>query len=159
SAGAEALYGWSGAEALGRRAHDLLATEFPRPLGEVEAEVAARGFWEGELVHARRDGSRVEVASRWALRRDGEGRPRAILELNTDISERKALERLERRFLSMVAHDLRGPLTALGGYAQLLQRRRSYSDRAVAGIRKQVARLDRLIGDLRDVWELRGGRF
>ena len=39
NAGAEALYGWPRAEALGKVSHELLRTEFPRPRAAIEAAV------------------------------------------------------------------------------------------------------------------------
>jgi PAS domain S-box-containing protein len=96
--GAERVYGWSREEALGKKSHVLLHTEFPRPLEEFEREVVRDGLWEGELVHVTRDGARVVVESRWALQRDEHGAPQAVLEINRDISERKgAEERLRRK--------------------------------------------------------------
>src|SRR5262245_65821450 len=65
SRGAEALYGWSKAEALGKVSHELLHTVFPRPLAEIEAIVAHGGSWADDIVHPRRDGTQVVVGSRW----------------------------------------------------------------------------------------------
>lgn len=67
SRGAEALYGWSHDEAVGRFSHDLLAIEFPKPAVEIEAEVREHGSWIGELRQRRRDGSTIWVASHWAV--------------------------------------------------------------------------------------------
>ena len=87
--GAEKSYGWTSPEALGKVTHSLLQTEFPQPLLAIEDELLREGRWEGELTHTRRDGSTMVVASRWALSRDDEGHPRAILEINNDITRRK----------------------------------------------------------------------
>ena len=79
-------------EAIGRDAHELLTTRFPAPLATLKAELHAVGHWDGELMHTKRDGAQVTVASRWALQRDRQGRPNGILETNNDITERKRAE-------------------------------------------------------------------
>lgn len=89
--GAERLYGWSRAEAIGKNPHDLLHTEFPIPLAEI-AEQSQRRGWEGELVHTKRDGSKVTVASRWTPLKDGNNALSGWVEINRDITDRKAVE-------------------------------------------------------------------
>ena len=49
--GAEDAYGWSRSEAIGGRSHELLRTEFPAPVADINAELERTGHWEGELVH------------------------------------------------------------------------------------------------------------
>jgi len=90
--GAERLYGWRKEEAIGRSSHELLRTEFPIPLAEIET----RDSWEGELRHTRRDGVQIVVASRWTTVRDKDGKPLAWLEINTDITSRKRAEEAAR---------------------------------------------------------------
>jgi PAS domain S-box-containing protein len=101
--GAEEQYGWTRAEAVGRVSHELLRTVFPAPLAGIKEELMRAGRWEGELVHARRDGTMVVTTSRWALQRDEGDRPIAVLETNNDITDRKrnehALEDLAGRLI------------------------------------------------------------
>lgn len=92
SRGAEEKYGWTKDEALGKVAHTLLQTQFPKRLKEVEADLFHEGWWEGELGHTRRNGLRITVASRWALRRDRNGKPIAILDMVNNITGRKGKE-------------------------------------------------------------------
>ena len=92
NSGAEETYGWSKAEVQGQETHKLLHTEFPQPRRELEAEFFRQGQWQGELSHTRRDGRRIVVASRWAVQRDKEGKPAAILEINRDITGQKQAE-------------------------------------------------------------------
>lgn len=90
--GAEWLYGWMKEEAVGKTAPDLLQTEFPKPLEEINEELLREGRWEGELVRTKRDGTRVKLSSRWTLQRDIERKPAAILEISRDITEQRQIE-------------------------------------------------------------------
>jgi PAS domain S-box-containing protein len=92
NSGAEKLYGYSRDEAIGRFSHELLQTRFPEPLEAIESTLAKTDTWEGELTHRRRDGVYITVASVWVLHRDLQGRPRRVLESNTDVTERKQAE-------------------------------------------------------------------
>ncbi|MBW4492963.1 MAG: PAS domain S-box protein [Oscillatoria princeps RMCB-10] len=90
--GAESMYGWSKAEALGQDLHALLKTQFPKPHAEIQAELLEKGYWEGEIIHFTWDDHQVPVASRWVVQKDDAGRPIKILEINNDITERKQAE-------------------------------------------------------------------
>ncbi|MGC2618537.1 MAG: PAS domain S-box protein, partial [Acidobacteriaceae bacterium] len=104
--GAERLYGFSAAEAIGQLSHTLLHTEFAQPIEEIEKALESDGHWEGELLHRKRNGQQVTVLSRW-IRELGVS-PSFVLETNVDLSERKerlAFEeqaRLERRFRQLL---------------------------------------------------------
>ena len=71
--GAEDLYGWGRAEAVGKVAHELLGTTGPVSPDQARAELLRVGRFEGEFVNKRRDASPVHVTSRWSLQRDGHG--------------------------------------------------------------------------------------
>jgi PAS domain S-box-containing protein len=94
SSGTEKLYGYTRQQAIGRISHELLQTQFPEPLHEIERELARTGSWEGELTHRKSDGSEIVVASMWKLHRDELGNANRILESNTDITERRRAEKL-----------------------------------------------------------------
>ena len=105
--GAEELYGWKKDQAVGKVSHQLLHTILPAPLDEITAALIGTGRWEGELVHTRRDGTHVTVASRWSLQRDERGQPLGTLETNNDITERKRAEEDLRRQANLLeqTHD------------------------------------------------------
>ena len=96
SRGAEELYGWQRAEAVGRVGSELRKTAVPLPLDEIKAELLRVGRWEGELVNNTRDGTPVLVTSRWSLQRDRHGRPATIVVTSNDISKRKRAEQALR---------------------------------------------------------------
>jgi PAS domain S-box-containing protein len=106
--GAEVMYGWSKASALGCVAPELLHTQFPCPLPELHQILQQKEYWEGELIHTTREGKPLTVSSRWVLQRDASGEPIAILEINNDITPRKqveeALRQSEERFRSAFDH-------------------------------------------------------
>jgi PAS domain S-box-containing protein len=112
SAGAAEMYGWSRDEALGKVSHKLIRTEYPKPLAEIEKQVTAEGYWAGEAVQTRKDGTRLAVESRWTLTRTERGKPQGFLEVNRDITARKRAEEAvrdsERRFRSVAETALEG---------------------------------------------------
>ena len=103
---AEELYGYRSEQAHGQVTHALLETEFPSSLEAVDDALLTSGRWEGELRHVRSDGAAIVVSSRQALVRDEDGRPLAIIELNSDITERKraelSLREAEQQFRGLV---------------------------------------------------------
>ena len=85
SRGAEELYGWDRAEAVGQVGSELRSSALPPlPLDQIKAELLRIGRWEGELVNNKRDGTPVLVTSRWSLRRDRHGGPAIILITSND---------------------------------------------------------------------------
>jgi two-component system, cell cycle sensor histidine kinase and response regulator CckA len=86
--GAQNIYGFSLDEAIGSRPEDLLRTEYPVPLEQIERIVTETGSWEGELVQHTRDERRLVVESRWAAQYDDDGRLAGLLEVNRDITAR-----------------------------------------------------------------------
>ncbi len=118
----------------------------------------------------RPDGEVRTLHGRGRVLLDDEGRPVRMIGSGQDITERKRaeeeharlrqhMERMQREFVSMIGHELRNPLTALKGYAQLMQRRQRYDERSVAAIIEQANLLDRMVRDLTDLARFEAGRL
>jgi len=119
--GAENVYGWKSEEALGRHIADLVYTEHGAH-DEITRRVLANGEWSGELRHLTRNGREITVESRLTLIRDESGKPKSVLGINTDITERKIIEAQFLRAQRMesigtlaggIAHDLNNILTPI----------------------------------------------
>jgi len=90
--GAQELYGYSPAEAFGQVTHKLLRTEDSGSLRQILKKLGHANRWSGELVHRRKDGTKIFVMSHWVVDRDERGKRSFVLETNTDITARKQAE-------------------------------------------------------------------
>ncbi len=142
SAGAQKLYGWTKEEAIGKKTHALLKTQFSEPSDYVLEELKRKGKWSGELMHQAKDGDTVIVQSYWLATRTVRGEITEIMESNVDITSQKEMqsklgeyaahleELIEERTqqlkdserltaigetAGMVGHDLRNPLQTITG--------------------------------------------
>ncbi|MBD1904236.1 response regulator [Funiculus sociatus GB2-A5] len=130
SKGAECLYGWNKEEAVGKNTNELLYKQTPSQLQEYSEILFAYGEWYGELHQVTKSGQVIIVESRWTLVRDDQEKPKAVLIVNTDITEKKQLERQFLRgqrleslgtLASGIAHDLNNVLAPVLMSVQLLQ--------------------------------------
>ncbi len=83
------LYGWTAKEAVGKITHTLLDTTFPSSKEAADEALFQEGYWEGELQHRRKDGTRIVVESRQSLLRDASGKPLLIKEINRDVTQQR----------------------------------------------------------------------
>jgi PAS domain S-box-containing protein len=129
SKGAERMYGWTAADAVGHSGDQLLQAD-PDRFHAADAAVRSNGEWSGEIPVASKSGQRLMVDSRWTLLRDGEGRPKSILTIDTDVTERKKLEQQFLRAQRMesigtlaggIAHDLNNVLAPILMSIELLR--------------------------------------
>jgi PAS domain S-box-containing protein len=129
--GAERLYGWEAVEVIGKNAVELLYSleKALPPFDTIQATLVKDGQWQGELQQITKSRKDITVESRWTLVCDETGKPKSILTVSTDITEKKQLEaqflrgqRLESlgTLASGIAHDFNNILTPILAVAQLL---------------------------------------
>ncbi len=118
---AERIYGWTRVEAISQNASKLLNTEVDS-IQQALLSVKDKGSWFGELKQVTKMQKIIIMESRWSLVRDEYGRPKSILTINTDITDRKIIEqqflraqRLESvgTLASGLLHDLNNILTPI----------------------------------------------
>ena len=119
--GAERTYGWTSDEVLGRKAAGWIYRD-RADFQSAQAELLAKGEWQGEMIKRTKDGRELTVSSRWTLVRDAAGRPKAVLAIDADITGKKTLETqlmVSDRMASVgtlaagVAHEINNPLAAV----------------------------------------------
>lgn len=118
---AERMYGWSPREHSRGKAPQMIYSD-PSSLATATESTLARGEWVGEIEQLDRDGQLLTVEARWTLVRDEMGKPESILSINTDITERKKLEKQFLRAQRMesigtlaggIAHDINNVLAPI----------------------------------------------
>jgi PAS domain S-box-containing protein len=171
--GAERVYGFSAAEAVGRLTFDLIRTEFPEPLEQIKEYLREHRYWAGELIHRDKNGRTLHVLSRmFYYEAEGEAH---FFEINRDITERRSAEaelaeanrqlrernrevegllRSREHFLAAMSHEMRTPLQAIMGFADLLreksrgewtEKQRSHLEHIHKGSRHLLALLNEVL--------------
>jgi PAS domain S-box-containing protein len=173
---AETMYGYTAAEAIGRH----ITLIIPRDRWAEEDEVLAR-IRRGErvdhfeTVRVARDGRTIDVSLTMSPIIDSQGRIVGVSKIARDISERRrveqeradllareqaaraeaeALNRSKDQFLAVLSHELRTPMNAIYGWAQMLatgQLDPAVVARASEAIVRNAGAQVQLIEDLLDV--------
>jgi len=120
---AENLYGWSSAEAIGRKLQELTPSPFMR---EHEAELMERaatgGSWTGEFVVHGKSGKGFPALLTTSPFLDGKGAILGLVGVSIDLTERRSLEEQFRQSQKMdavgrlaggIAHDFNNLLTVI----------------------------------------------
>ena len=158
--GAQRLYGYRPPEVLGQPRSIIIPAdrqdELATTLDRLRRGERIEHF---ETVRRRKDGRLIDVSISMSPLRDGSGAVVGASGIGRDITERRALERLQQEFIALVSHELRNPLTAIKVYAQLLLRRGAHDERVAQSIVERSDQLDRLISDLLESSHLQSGRL
>ena len=170
------MHGYGAGELRGRCYLDLVAPELRHEVAHQFGPGPNGDHHTFECVHIRRDGSRFPVLAALTAFRDARGKVLHYAANFQDISDRKALEqrlaakaqRLEEadrqkdRFLAMLAHELRNPLSAIQNATEWMQLSTTDPDALETGLAvadRQVRQVARLVDDLLDVARISQGKF
>ena len=163
NAGAEALFGWTADEVVGRFGDFLVPADRMEQIRAVIGEVMEKGHKDSvETERLRKDGTRVAVEGTFTLLEDEQGAPFAVVRLFRDITKRKEVERMKSEFTALVSHELRTPLTAIKGFAETI---RDFGDQLDAAKKREylqimsdeATRLGQMVGDFLDIARIESG--
>jgi len=156
----ERLTGFNSAEAIGQ--NPRLWQSGRTPVSQYQKMwhiITHGGIWQGELVNRRKDGAFYDAALTIAPVYGIDGKISGFVGVQRDISQQKELDRLKDEFVSNVSHELRTPIANVKLYISLLTRGKpeKYED-YLQTLRREAARLEKLIEDLLDLSRLDLGK-
>jgi phosphoserine phosphatase RsbU/P len=177
--GAESIFGYSAEEMIGSSPALLYPDQDFSELSADLAQIAEGTDYAGEWQGRRKDGSEVWVDITTTVICDASGAAIGYVGTSRDVTERKQLEREVsrlfqreqrahnqlRRFLALIAHELRQPLTVLRGSIQrLLQRPPEQQDADSAEhylrlIDDASTRMQRFVEDVQDAARIGVSQF
>ncbi|HEX5764443.1 MAG TPA: PAS domain S-box protein [Woeseiaceae bacterium] len=168
NSGAERLFGYSAAEAVGRPVSMLIPSdrmnEEPDILRRIRGGETISHY---ETIRRRKDGTLLNISLSVSPIHDAHGRIIGASKIARDIAGQKkmeeALREADRRkdeFLAMLSHELRNPLATIRNSVQLLRMDPGHAmqRKVLAPLERQVSTLTRLVDDLMDVSRVTMGR-
>lgn len=168
--GAEALYGYTAEEMIGESVERLLPEDRRDELHATVARIRRGEVIEpADTVRIRRDDTRIEVSVRYSPIRDQWGTIVALSSTARDMTRQRDTEsrlreadRQKDEFLAMLGHELRNPLAAVRGAADVLKLS-GLSDprvqRTQAILERQTKHMAKLLDGLLDVSRIIRGRI
>ncbi len=116
---------------MGKDDRELLKAKLPMPYEQLVRVLLRDGYWQGEVSRSHRDGTRIDVLTKWSLLRDSAGMPAARLVTNTDLTDIKFALKAAQRNEAI----LRSVMDATTDYVFLKDRNGRYLmlNRAAAG--------------------------
>ncbi|MBD2101871.1 PAS domain S-box protein [Leptolyngbya sp. FACHB-261] len=179
---AELIFGWSEQEVLGCFLPSVPPDKRQEFLGNLAAIRQGQSLVGIETRRQKKNGLPIELSVWAAPLQDAEGRCNCV-SIVADITERKQAEverslllareqaaraqaeaanRLKDEFLATLSHELRSPLNAMLGWAQLLRTRKfnaATTERALETIERNARLQTQLVEDLLDVSRIIQGRL
>ena len=92
------MYGWQADEVIGKPIGDIVVEEYPyHTREEVQRQLREEGYWQGEAIHKRRDGTTLNALASATLLRDSAGNVVGAVAITRDITKRvRAEEKLKQ---------------------------------------------------------------
>jgi len=160
---AEKLTGYSAAEAIGRYCGDILQCSMCKDLCPLRGAVrGGEPVVNVETTIRNKGGETIPVTMNTAALLNDRGELVGGVEAFQDISHIKALEREKANFVSMIAHDIKSPIVAIGGFAHRILKKGLAADKEkqkkyVEIISREANRAELLLNDFLEFSRLDAG--
>ena len=163
NAGAEQVKGYAEEEILGKH-FSVFYTEKDKAAGlplRLLDEARALGRAEHTGWRVRKDGSRFWGGVVLTALHDDSGRLTGFGKVTRDLTEQHALDAARESFFRGISHDLKTPLAALKGFADILASAPTEQQQrqVTARLRANVDRLTQMVDELAEHARLRAGAF
>jgi PAS domain S-box-containing protein len=174
---AEQIYGWRAEEVIGRPISEIIQTEeTPAEQAHTLRLLHEQGWWRGEVVQRRRDGTRLQVLRSVTLLKEASGQPYGVVTVNHDVTALRAalahekelvalkermaavekereLAELKERFVYMASHEFRTPLATVLAITETLSAYRTRMDERqiedrLAKMRSQLTYMSTMVEDV-----------
>jgi PAS domain S-box-containing protein len=159
------LYGYTRDEVLGHNPR-LLKSEHSTPdlYEKMWSDILdpAKGYWKGEIINRKKDGTEVPVFLSLNAIRDVDGDIKSFLGISFDMTRAKELERVNQLYMDYIVHDIRGPLTSIMANSELLMMQLSGelpddSKKKLRLIVDSAERINTMVSDILDYVKLQSG--
>jgi PAS domain S-box-containing protein len=182
--GAERIFGWTAAEAIGRHITLIIPSERHAEEDDVIGRIRRGELVDHfETIRVAKDGRLVNISLTVSPIKDPSGRIIGASKIARDVTERRRLEderdqllvrerqareeaeasnRTKDQLLAIVSHELRTPLNSILGYARMLRRGdldEAAQPHALDVIIRSAAAQSRLVEDLLDLSRIVSGRM
>lgn len=111
-----------------------------------------------EVVYSTPQGALLNLQLGGGTITDQYGRPAVSITLVRDLSELRRLEQTREEYVSLISHDIRGPLAATRVAAEMVINAPEQARELGEMIRQSTSRMDRMLRSLLDVYRLRAGQ-
>ena len=145
-------YGYQKEEVIGKNPRLLKSGYFTKEQYErMWADILDpdKGYWKGEIINKRKDGSEVPALLSINAIKDPKGGIRNFLGIAFDMTRQKELDKLNKMYVDHIVHDIRGPLTAIMANSELL-----LIESCQQGMEKARKRLDSIIASAQKIDKL-----
>lgn len=161
---AEKMYGYTGAEVIGKPLNDIIKQIYPEDNREEVLEIFQKeGFYSGEFIHHHKDSTAIPIWGVVSVMKDESGKPLRAFAINRELSERKKMEQNQidlqvaikrnqflSEFLANMSHDIKTPISIIKTSLYLLSQSgiQDKQVRFITKIEKQADYLQNMIEDI-----------